>query len=103
MSNIPASIHLPASATAPRRALARLWVIIPLLVFFGIAALLLVRLGAGNRQGHVLGFHAGDPHVRVHHTLAHVGLFELDELIRRQIESLVLAACAEQDQAVVDG
>ncbi|WMT76875.1 DsbE family thiol:disulfide interchange protein [Bradyrhizobium sp. Ash2021] len=48
MSNIPASIHLPANATAPRRALARLWVIIPLLVFFGIAALLLVRLGAGD-------------------------------------------------------
>ena len=48
MSNIPASIHLPASATARRRVLARLWVIIPLLVFFGIAALLLVRLGAGD-------------------------------------------------------
>lgn len=48
MSKIPAWTHLPASAAAPRRALARLWMIIPLLVFFGIAALLLVRLGAGE-------------------------------------------------------
>lgn len=48
MSNMPASIHLPASAAAPRRALARLCVIIPLLALFGIAALLLVRLGAGD-------------------------------------------------------
>lgn len=48
MSNIPSSIQLAASATAPRRAPARLWVIVPLLVFFGIAALLLVRLGAGD-------------------------------------------------------
>jgi cytochrome c biogenesis protein CcmG/thiol:disulfide interchange protein DsbE len=48
MSNIPASIDLPASATASRRALTRLRVIIPLLVFFGIASLLLVRLRAGD-------------------------------------------------------
>ncbi|MBR0823621.1 DsbE family thiol:disulfide interchange protein [Bradyrhizobium liaoningense] len=47
MSNIPAS-HFPASPAAPRRALARLCVIIPLLIFFGIAVLLLVRLGAGD-------------------------------------------------------
>jgi cytochrome c biogenesis protein CcmG, thiol:disulfide interchange protein DsbE len=48
MSNIPASIHLSSSATPPRRRVARLWVVIPLLVFCGIAALLLVRLGAGD-------------------------------------------------------
>ena len=48
MSNIPATINPPAGATAFRRALGRLWVIIPLLIFFGIAALLLVRLGAGD-------------------------------------------------------
>src|SRR6185437_16136446 len=48
MSNIPAMINLPAGATVSRRALARLSVIIPLLVFFGIAALLLGRLGAGD-------------------------------------------------------
>ncbi|RXH24182.1 thiol:disulfide interchange protein [Bradyrhizobium nanningense] len=48
MSKTPTSIYLAASAVAPRRSLARLWVIIPLLVFFGIAALLLVRLGAGD-------------------------------------------------------
>src|SRR6516162_7197110 len=48
MSNIPASLHLSSSAIARRRAVARLSVIIPLLVFFGIAALLLVRLGAGD-------------------------------------------------------
>src|SRR6201986_4442524 len=49
MSKIPASIHLPASVAAPR-VLAHLWVIIPLLVFFGIAALLLVRPGSGDRS-----------------------------------------------------
>jgi cytochrome c biogenesis protein CcmG/thiol:disulfide interchange protein DsbE len=48
MTKIPTSIHLPASVAAPRRAPARQWVIIPLLVFFGIAALLLVRLGSGD-------------------------------------------------------
>ncbi|MCK1603941.1 DsbE family thiol:disulfide interchange protein [Bradyrhizobium sp. 166] len=48
MSNIRTSIHLRSSAMARRRALARLWLIIPLLVFVGIGALLLVRLGAGD-------------------------------------------------------
>jgi cytochrome c biogenesis protein CcmG, thiol:disulfide interchange protein DsbE len=48
MSKIPVSIHIPASVAAPRRALARLRVIIPLLIFFGITALLLVRLGSGD-------------------------------------------------------
>ncbi|MBR1170165.1 DsbE family thiol:disulfide interchange protein [Bradyrhizobium liaoningense] len=48
MNNIPASLHLSSTATARRRGLARIWVIIPLLVFFGIATLFLVRLGAGD-------------------------------------------------------
>ncbi|WP_354125986.1 DsbE family thiol:disulfide interchange protein [Bradyrhizobium sp. RT9b] len=48
MSKIPASVHCPASVAFSRHALARLRVIIPLLVFFGIAALLLVRLGSGD-------------------------------------------------------
>lgn len=48
MSNIQASTHLSLIASARRRALARLWVVIPLLVFCGIATLLLVRLGAGD-------------------------------------------------------
>ncbi|WP_370152269.1 DsbE family thiol:disulfide interchange protein [Bradyrhizobium japonicum] len=48
MNNIPASLHPSSTATARRRGLARIWVIIPLLVFFGIATLFLVRLGAGD-------------------------------------------------------
>ena len=48
MSKIPAWIHFSASAAAPRRVLARLGMIIPILVFFGISALFLVRLGAGD-------------------------------------------------------
>jgi cytochrome c biogenesis protein CcmG/thiol:disulfide interchange protein DsbE len=48
MSNFPAPIHLAESAATPRRGLTRLSVIIPLLVFFGIAAILLVRLDAGD-------------------------------------------------------
>lgn len=46
MSNISGSTHLSLSAST--RALTRLWVVIPLLLFCGIAALLLMRLGAGD-------------------------------------------------------
>lgn len=48
MTDTPASMHFPLNATAPRHALLRVCVAIPLLVSFGIAALLLVRLGAGD-------------------------------------------------------
>lgn len=48
MTDTPASIHTRSNATAPQHTLLRLCVAIPVLVALGIAALLLVRLGAGD-------------------------------------------------------
>lgn len=48
MTDTSVSMRPSRNATAPRHALVRLCVLIPLLVFFGIAALLLVRVSGGD-------------------------------------------------------